>query len=103
MMLQKKRKQDFTTMKERQKPCSSTLSPGKDRRYCISSEMKLIGQHTFDFFFHDFYMTYDALDLFFTFFPTKKDKRESGQMRNSKHVRRGARGSPAILLIHPEV
>lgn len=51
MMLQKKRKQDCTTMKERQKPCSSTLSPGKDRRYCISSEMKLIGQHTFDFFF----------------------------------------------------
>lgn len=51
MLLEKKRKQDFTTMKERQKPCSSTLSPGKDRRYCISSEMELISQYTFDFFF----------------------------------------------------
>lgn len=102
MMVQKKRKQDFTTMKDRQKPCSSTLCPGKDRRYCISPEMKLIGQYTFNFF-HDFYMTYDDLDFFFTFFPRKKDKRESGLMGNSKHVGKGARGSPAILLIRPEV
>lgn len=73
MMLQKKRKQDFTTMKERQKSCSSTLSPGKNRWYCAKLRNG-IDKSVHLWFFHDFYMTYDALDLFFIFLPTKKVK-----------------------------